>query len=84
MRAVTNRVSIAFHLREGLIERLKLLAARDNSNLNNYVETILMDFAYDTPNAATRTAIKEVRNDDNLSPVDMGDYESFLKSIGAR
>ncbi len=84
MRAVTNRVSITFHLREGLIERLKLLAARDNRSLNNYVETILMDFAYDTPNAATLTAIKEARNDENLSLVDTSDYESFLKSIGAR
>ncbi|MCM1071399.1 MAG: hypothetical protein NC210_09465 [[Clostridium] fimetarium] len=81
MEAATNRKAIMLHLREELVDRLKLLAARDNRSLNNYVETILMDFAYETPNAATRTAIAEARNDDNLSPVDMSDYESFLKSI---
>lgn len=81
MDAVINRKSTMFRLREELIERLKLLAARDNRSLNNYVETILMDVAYNTPNATTRGAMIEAQNDANLTTVDMSSYDSFLKSL---
>lgn len=70
-----------FRLREELLERLKLLAARDNRSLNNYVETILMDVAYNTPNSVTIAAMKEAQNNDSLTSVDMSSYESFLKSL---
>ncbi len=73
-----------FRLREDLLERLKKLAARDNRSLNNYVETILMDVAYNTPNEATIAAIKEAQNDENLSDVDMTNYDSFLKSLNLK
>ncbi len=81
MDAVINRKSAMFRLREELIERLKLLAARDNRSLNNYVETILMDVAYNTPNATTRAAMVEAQDDANLTTVDMSNYDSFLKSL---
>ncbi len=55
-----------FRLRAELLERLKVLAAHDNRSLNNYVETILMDVAYSTPNEATITAIREARDDASL------------------
>lgn len=81
MDAAIIRKSAMFRLRKELLERLKLLAAHDNRSLNNYVETILMDAAYNTPNSATIAAMKEARDDANLTPVDMSSYESFLKSL---
>ncbi len=70
-----------FRLRAELLERLKQLAARDNRSLNNYVETILMDVAYNTPNEETVKAIREAQDDTNLTTVNMNDYNSFLKSL---
>lgn len=81
MEAAINRKSAMFRLREELLERLKQLAARDNRSLNNYVETILMDVVYNTPNATTEAAIREAENDVNLTRVNMDSYESFLKSL---
>lgn len=72
-----------FRLREELLERLKQLAARDNRSLNNYVETVLMDVAYNTPNETTLEAMKEAEDDANLTHVNMDSYESFLKSLSA-
>lgn len=70
-----------FRLRTELLERLKQLAANDNRSLNNYVETILMDVAYHTPNAATISAMKEAEDESTLTTVDMDSYDSFIKSL---
>lgn len=70
-----------FRLRTELLDRLKQLAAKDNRSLNNYVETILMDVAYNTPNSTTIAAMKEAQNKATLSDVDMTNYDSFLKSL---
>jgi hypothetical protein len=83
MEAIITRKSTMFRLRKELVERLKQLAAQDNRSLNNYVETILMDAAYNTPNATTRKAIEEARNDANLTSVNMDSYDSFIKSLTA-
>lgn len=81
MEVTINRKSLMLRLREELIDKLKQFAARDNRSLNNYVETILMDVVYNTPNATTRAAMAEAQNDENLTDVDMSSYESFLKSL---
>lgn len=81
MELAINRKSAMFRLRTELLERLKLLAAKDNRSLNNYVETILMDVAFNTPNAATAAAMKEAQDDSNLTTVDMSNFGSFLKSL---
>ena len=81
MEIAINRKATMFRLREELVERLKQLAARDNRSLNNYVETILMDVVYNTPNATTVEAMKEAENDENLTTVNMDSYELFLKSL---
>ncbi|MDE5552206.1 MAG: toxin-antitoxin system protein [Muribaculaceae bacterium] len=81
MEAAINRKAAMFRLREELLERVKQLAARDNRSLNNYVETILMDVVYNTPNATTVAAIREAEHDENLTTVNMDSYESFLKSL---
>ena len=81
MEVAINRKSAMFRLREEPIDRLKQLAACDNRSLNNYVETILMDVAYNTPNATTRAAMTEAQNEENLTTVNMDSYESFLQSL---
>ncbi len=81
MDIAINRKSTMFRLRTELLDRLKQLAARDNRSLNNYVETILMDVAFNTPNAATVAAMKEAEDDTNLTSVDMTNFDSFLKSL---
>jgi predicted transcriptional regulator len=81
MEVAINRRSTMFRLRSELVDRLKELAARDNRSLNNYVETILMDVAYKTPNATTRAAMKEAQDDSTLTPVNMDNYDSFIKSL---
>ena len=71
MKAVINRKSAMFRLREEFLERLKQLAARDNRSLNNYVESILMDVVYNTPNATTVDVMKESEYEANLTSVNM-------------
>lgn len=83
MAIAINRKSAMFRLRAELLDRLKLLAAKDNRSLNNYVETILMDVAYNMPNAVTVAAMKEVEEDTNLTTVDMSDFDSFINSLTA-
>jgi hypothetical protein len=39
----------AFRLSEDLLDRLKAKAKEDNRSLNNYVENVLRDVAYDPP-----------------------------------
>ncbi len=70
-----------FRLRTELLDRLKMLASRDNRSLNNFVETILMDVVFNTPNAATLAAMKESEDVSTLTTVDMSNYDSFLKSL---
>ncbi len=73
-----NRKQTAFRLRTDLLDRLRLKAKKENRSLNNYVESILLDVAFDEPNDETLAAMKETGN---LTKVDMSSYESFLKSL---
>lgn len=81
MELAINRKSTMFRLREELLEKLKQLAAKDNRSLNNYVETILMDVVYNTPNETTIEAMREAEDDSKLTAVNMDSYDSFIKSL---
>ncbi len=81
MDIAINRKSTMFRLRTELLNRLKQLAAKDNRSLNNYVETILMDLVYNTPNTETLAAMAEAQDDSNLTTVNVDSYDSFLKSL---
>ena len=74
----------SFRLPVDLIERLKLLAKRQNRSLNNYVETLLLDAAYHEPNATTIAAMKEAVSGSlrNAPELDMSSIESMEKSMG--
>lgn len=75
---VSNRRQTAFRLRADLLDRLRVKAKKENRSLNNYVESVLLDAVFDEPNDETLAAMKEA---DNLTKVDMSNYESFLKSL---
>lgn len=75
---VSNRRQTAFRLRADLLDRLRVKAKKENRSLNNYVESVLLDAVFDEPNDETLVAMKEA---DNLTKVDMSNYESFLKSL---
>lgn len=74
----------SFRLRVDLIEKLKLLAKRQNRSLNNYVETLLLDAAYHEPNAETIAAMKEAQSGvlRNEKPLDLSSIEAMEKSMG--
>ena len=81
---ITLKKNQSFRLSVALIERLKLLARRQNRSLNNYVETVLLDATYHEPNATTLAAMKEAESDamDCVSPLDMSSIEAMEKSMG--
>lgn len=66
----SNKVATAFRLRSDLIARLKELAKKDNRSLNNYVENVLMKIAFNEPNDATVSAIREAQNNNDLEKFD--------------
>lgn len=74
----------SFRLPVALIERLKLLARRENRSLNNYVETVLLDAAYHQPNAATLAAMREAESGalKDTPELDMSSIEAMEKSMG--
>lgn len=74
----------SFRLSVNLIERLRQLAKRQNRSLNNYVETLLLDAAYNEPNSTTLAAMKEAENDDmtNVPEIDISSIEAMEKSMG--
>ncbi|TGX80754.1 toxin-antitoxin system protein [Palleniella muris] len=84
MEIAINRKSAVFRLSEELLERLKQLAALDNRSLDNYVESVLMDVAYHTPNATTQAAMIDAQDDANLTTVNMESFDSFLSSLDVK
>ncbi|MCI9172412.1 toxin-antitoxin system protein [uncultured Duncaniella sp.] len=74
----------SFRLPVDLIDRLKLMAKRQNRSLNNFVETLLLDAAYNEPNAETVAAIKEAQSGSlrNVPALDLSSIEAMEKSMG--
>ena len=73
----------AFRLNETMLRDLKIRAAQSNRSLNNYVESILAQALYDTPNPDTIEAINESREGKYAGTLDINDFNSFLNSIDA-
>ena len=76
-----DRKQTAFRLRKDLLERLKIEARKENRSLNNYVESVLMDAVYRTPNEETLAAMKEAKENQNLEKLNLGTFEDFMKSL---
>ena len=81
---ITLKKNQSFRLPVALIERLKLLARRENRSLNNYVETVLLDAAYHQPNATTLAAMREAESGalKETPELDMSSIEAMEKSMG--
>ena len=74
----------SFRLPVELIERLRLLAKSQNRSLNNFVETLLLDAAYNEPNDVTLEAMKEAQSGAlrNTTPLDLSSIEAMERSMG--
>ncbi|MDE7127477.1 MAG: type II toxin-antitoxin system HicB family antitoxin [Bacteroidales bacterium] len=81
MEATITRTQTAFRLSTELLKRLKTEARKQNRSLNNFVESVLMDAVYRTPNAQTMAAVKEVREDKNLETINLDNLEGFIESL---
>ena len=81
MQTTTTKVQTAFRFDKELIRRLKIKAKKENRSLNNYVETVLMDVAYDEPNEETIAAINEVKSGKDLERLDMSKFDEFVAGL---
>ena len=77
----TTKVQTAFRLNKDLIRRLKIKAKKENRSLNNYVETVLMDIAYNDPNDETIAAIEEARSGKPMEKLDVDNLERFVEEL---
>ena len=81
MQKTTTKVQTAFRFDKELIRRLKIKAKKENRSLNNYVETVLMDVAYDEHNEETMAAINEVNSRKDLERLDMDQFDEFVAGL---
>ena len=81
MEATITRTQTAFRLSTELLKRLKIEARKQNRSLNNFVESVLMDAVYRTPNAQTMASVKEARENDNLESINLDNLEGFIESL---
>ncbi|MBR6541042.1 MAG: toxin-antitoxin system HicB family antitoxin [Bacteroidales bacterium] len=78
---VTTKKITTFRLSEELLERLKVLAKKENRSLNNFVEYTLMEIAYNEPNEETIAAMKEAESGVELETLDVDNFRSYVKSL---
>ena len=81
METTITRTQTAFRLSTELLKRLKVEARKQNRSLNNFVESVLMDAVYRTPNATAMAAVKEAREDKNLETINLDNLEEFIESL---
>ena len=81
MESAISRTQTAFRLSNELLKRLKIEARKQNRSLNNFVESVLMDAVYRTPNARTMAALNEARENDNLGTINLDNLEGFIESL---
>jgi len=71
----------AFRLSENLISRLRIAARKEHRSLNDYVETVLVDALYRTPNKITLEAMKEAEDVKYLETLDLDNFENYVASL---
>jgi hypothetical protein len=62
MEATVQRKQTSFRLRTDLLDFMKKDAERENRTLNNFLESLLLDYYYNEPNEVTKAAIEEAMN----------------------
>ena len=69
MATTIIRKPASFRLRADLLEKLRSNAVRENRTLNNYVESVLLEYIYNEPNETTKAAIMEAMSGRNPNKV---------------
>ncbi|MDE5749203.1 MAG: ribbon-helix-helix domain-containing protein [Duncaniella sp.] len=84
MEAALPKKATMFRLDIDLVERLKEMAKREHRSLNNFVECILLDVAYNEPNEITKAALAEAKSGKlrDAPTVDTSSVEAMFKSMG--
>ena len=84
MEAAVQKKATMFRLNVDLIERLKEIAKREHRSLNNFVECVLLNVAYNEPNDLTKAAIEEARSGKlrDMPAVDTSSVDAMFKSMG--
>lgn len=75
------RTRASFRFQPDLMERLKIEAKRSNVSVNSFVEALLLDMLYFTPNETTLTAMQETVSGKYAGVIDTTTTESFISSI---
>lgn len=83
MEAAIQKKATMFRLPVDLLDRLKEMAKKEHRSLNNFVECILLDVAYNEPNEETKEVIEEARSGKlrNTPAVDTSSVEAMFKSV---
>lgn len=69
METTIRRKQTSFRLRTDLLEEMKNAAKRENRTLNNYLESLLLNYFYNEPNEVTKAAIDEAMSGHNRNKV---------------
>ena len=69
METTIRRKQTSFRLRTDLLEEMKNAAERENRTLNNYLESLLLNYFYNEPNEVTKAAIEEAMSGHNRNKV---------------
>lgn len=81
-RTITGeKTTTSFRLNSDLVKRLRSMARRNNRSLNNFVETILYDVAYNEPNEDTIEAINEARSGKMMDRFDMAELDAMISAL---
>ena len=62
MATTIQRKQTSFRLRTDLLDFMKQDAEKTNRTLNNFLESLLLDYYYNEPNEVTKAAIEEAMN----------------------
>ncbi len=69
METTIRRKQTSFRLRTDLLEEMKNAAKKENRTLNNYLESLLLNYFYSEPNEVTKAAIEEAVSGHNRNKV---------------
>ncbi len=71
----------SFRFKPELMESLRKNAAKENRTLNNYVESVLLEHEFNSPNAETRAVMEEAERGEYAGIIDTDHFDDFWNSI---
>lgn len=85
MEATTiQRRQTSFRLRTDLLDDMKIAAQKQNRTLNNFLESLLLDYFYAEPNEVTKAAIEEAMNRKDYPEGEVyDDVDELFKALDA-